>query len=685
MAFLTGATAAAALFAPSLLGGPASELLEGWIDGRIAGSVSLRDLELHWERELRARRVELNDPVGEEVARLELRLPGLLTLLGFQRRPWEVEARVLSARVVVDEDGSSNLGRALADPAGGRRGFLRIDDFDSRHGFSQVMPYDLRLRADEVRIDGLAQGLLHLRSISADLSHRPGAEDELLFRAEIDRGGEKGLVDVDFAYASPSPDRGTRGRAPWRGAPRVDLTATFEHVPTAFLDPWTDVPLAGLLGPDLVGELSVVGGEEEGREVGLELGGGAVRLDGVWRGAVLVGRGDELTATLPPSATWVEELVAPQLPAGTRLRRRAASERGWSLAVSGLRVPLGRADEPWPARRELLAGLGGVLELAGPEAFELVDGDGALLERLAAPRVGVALAAGEAPLVEVEGGDEGASLRATIEGRGDLARTLEEGDWRVDLEARGVGVWALEHARGGDGLLPALFEPGGTRLHLERDREVHLELEGPDGAYLRGRLVDDHLVGERAELRIDLQRPRARALVTSLLPWLEELEAEEPALLVLTDYRLPIDGDLTRAEATVRLELGRVRYRLHPGLHGLLAEGEPATVETTLPAARMELAREIVTYLELVVAPAQDVEFDLTGRLDAERGELNLSTHLPLPLVTADVLPGAEETEVPVTLMGPWDAPTKHVDVEVLNELTRGVRGLIEALRGGEG
>jgi hypothetical protein len=685
-AFLFGAVVAALLFAPMLLGGPAARLLEGVLNERIAGSVAVERLDLYWTRRQLVV-LELHDPEGVEVGEFEVSLPGLMTMLGLEEEQWSVLVQAGRVEVTFDGEGGSSWSRAVASPETGGGGGLQFGRFDSRDGYRTSFPYQSMVHVDQLVMEGIDEVPVTLERCVLHTSYDPdGGHATLTFQAAVVRGVQPaGRLGMTSAFAAPRSRQAGSGSA-WRGAEAVNVEASVEGLDTGLLDRLGWLPWGELFGPTLDGALSIVD-QDEGRVVLADLNGGRVLVDALWEGRLLIGRGGEVAANLQIPLAWMEAALWPHLPVRTGI---APTREPWNLSVSGLQLPVGEFGAPWPARDAVLAGLRGEFSLRTDEDLRLVsDGPVETVLELAAPRFTLALT-DQAPQLGVQSANQERSLDALIGGHGDLARTLDDRRYDLDLTTAGLGVRLLDHLRGGDGLLPAFFHPATTALRVERSGGVQrLVLEDSGGSLLAGQLVDGHLVGgenDRAELQLDLERPEVAAFVGKLLPWFEDLRpgpGTSEAKLILTDYRLPIRGDLSLSTATLRLRLGEVRYELAPGLHTALTDGseERGEVALHLPDFRMRLDRQRVTFQELVIAPSAEEEIDFVGELDLVTESINLDCELPVHIAfDSEPLPGAEGALVAVRLTDTWRDPKKRPDTEAMNQFIT----LIQALGGGD-
>ncbi|MFT5051604.1 MAG: hypothetical protein ACI8QZ_003023 [Chlamydiales bacterium] len=124
-AFVLGAVASAALFAPTMLGDVVAKWIESAFGRNHDGRLVVENLELSWVDGQRANGVKLLDRDGETIVVLNVRFPSLLTILRLQPGPREWDVSVQRARIDVAADGVSNLEHALAD----RGRFFDWDNF----------------------------------------------------------------------------------------------------------------------------------------------------------------------------------------------------------------------------------------------------------------------------------------------------------------------------------------------------------------------------------------------------------------------------------------------------------------------------------------------------------------------------------------------------------------------------
>jgi hypothetical protein len=173
--------------------------------------------------------------------------------------------------------------------------------------------------------------------------------------------------------------------------------------------------------------------------------------------------------------------------------------------------------------------------------------------------------------------------------------------------------------------------------------------------------------------------------VAPLLPWLSDVSMSAGGMFTLQidQLRLPLDTGWAGAEGVLELGLGRVRYRLHAGLHRIfhdLPEDAQAPVaEQWLLGIRMRLAGGVVHYEELTL-PVQDEEIDLLGQYDMTSGTLDLAADVPVVLVlhrvgfakSARPLLELAGLSTEISVRGAWDEPRILIDGDAVRGFLQG-------------
>ena len=190
-AFLVGAVLAVALFAPQLMAGWGSRLLERQIGAQIQGDVSIDGMTLSWTEQQRADSITISDDAGNLVLQGGMRMPSLLELADPEGRDQEYVfyAQLLKARI--EADGSSNLGRTfgVTAEAGGAvaPALMRwaVDFFTSARFQAAEGAMTVRVELAEAEIDDTAsgRGTVRLRDLGLRIVRSASG-----LRVRLDRG-----------------------------------------------------------------------------------------------------------------------------------------------------------------------------------------------------------------------------------------------------------------------------------------------------------------------------------------------------------------------------------------------------------------------------------------------------------------------------------------------------------------
>lgn len=158
-AFLAGAVLAIALFAPRFLSDYGARVLERDLDGIFVGArVEVEDMELAWRGSQTAGLVTVHSPEGELLLQGSLTLPSIFALFGNGGARGDFVVRIDRLVARVDEEGGSDLARALGlDVEAGETvlSALRGRALDFARG-GEVAPDRRRERRLDVRV---AEGL----------------------------------------------------------------------------------------------------------------------------------------------------------------------------------------------------------------------------------------------------------------------------------------------------------------------------------------------------------------------------------------------------------------------------------------------------------------------------------------------------------------------------------------------
>jgi len=343
------------VFAPALLAGSAARFAERKFAEQYAGTLEVEDLVLSWTGRQTLREARLLDPVGATVATCSAELPSLLDLVrGGGRRLGRVRA-TLTADLVADDGGTTNLQRALAprsadDGDGGAQGAggkpAGKGDDGGDEGLAGL-ELDVELAAPRITWSDA-----HTRSLGAPVA----LEDVKLVGTLVP--GRPLVLDLDGRVRSDRPSALKLHASVddlAAAAPRLELDCEITGFPTGLVDGLAgmDGELEELLGPSF--ELHGQGqGTTEAGSLGLEFRSLGARTE-LW--AQLAGGALEAGATVSASVRpqqldrWLQPLLPPDLPGGAAFARtgeepfaaelalRCADAAPWLAALGGAAVP----------------------------------------------------------------------------------------------------------------------------------------------------------------------------------------------------------------------------------------------------------------------------------------------------------------------------------------------------------
>lgn len=694
-AFLFGAAVAAALFAPSLLGGFVARALRGAVNGEIDGSIEIEELELAWNDVQVVRGLKLRDPEGLEVLDLTAQVPSLFQLWDDGATELPVEVTVHSARIAVGTDGTSNLERALEQPR--RRRSARVQ-------------YDVTQRgqhSEDTRFSRITRIALTANRVEWRDDRDPGASVDVRdVRLSAQRAGDRLELDGSAGLGGEDGDRGElrlEGTAPdpssSGGASGLDLHASVTGLPVAVLEALlaSDGLLAELLGGSVDLTLDLRGDGDVTTDVRAlaRAGQAQVELEARLAQQRFALRGDGLRARLPLRPAF-DRALEPVLPPGTSLRY-AASDTLWELVSQRAELPLDAGGAPrwaelalevhaeWAGRVELVD-VDSERTLGGLEAFTgsaVVGPDAPVLVKL------------EAQGVESEGRAAGARSRVELELDGALVHALVPGV-RAGAPIGKVQAFALSGELLGRVLpaLDALTRTFGGRVDLDLGWSVDPSGAQVDGevrssnAELRwsGRLEDgDLLSGEDGTLVLEALPTVGLCadVVQPLVPWIAHLEpvagVTTRARLSAAGFNIPLGSAIAAASAEVEVDLGRAIYGYSPGFLALFGDRADQRIDGRIAPFDVRLGGGRARY-EGLVLEVEGRPCSFRGSADPETGEILFDAEVPVSLLGQRMGMAADsmgDTAMPLQVSGRWDAPVPAVPIRL--------DSVLEVLREGPG
>ena len=651
------------------------------------GRLVVRKADLSWfsRQELQ---LDLDDPRGGDVLEVRAELPeiahffGGLGDLGRTRVSFELT-------LVAEADGSTNLQDAVRSKrdrqVGDEPRRERRDDPSSEPGWHALFD-----RAVEFEV---ADSRLLFENRRPEAKVRSARVEEIRARLQV-APGERALVTFEALVVEPSPGR-VRGelRLPdpvaGDGSARPELELEAEDVPVELMDALFGAEgwLVDWLGTELdataSGDLASLDAPTESGSLTLTLTGPRAQVQ-----QTLTVTGERLE--LAP------EGVVRFTPAARAATRLAGSDPEAPVAVSFagdpeltvdvtrlvLTLPEGTlAGSTQPGAGDLLDGL--ELELVATTPSLAVtakalakEGEqpptqtlgGGRLEVRATPSDGLSTSF-RAPLAFGAGAPGGldASVTASRDTLFELLTRAEREDTdttdqpaldvppaTLRLAVERVPSAFLDEVLASKGLSAGVLGPELTaRVQADGldadDAIVLLELDSAlaearlRGAFFDGRFAlvpeSTDVPGDESHVGFSLTPLSNQALVGQLVPVLASVESADPehrAMLRFEEAALPLDGDLSRLDATVVLDLGRVRARLLPALATDLFPGRTLEQVEELDPLRLEIRGGRIAYDELPLS-IDGRELPLEGSFDLASRALSLRTSIRLDQIGGDV------------------------------------------------
>jgi len=705
LAFGLGALVVLLLLAPTLLGGWVARLLEDGFEESFHGSLELADLGLSWTGRQSLGSARLRDPEGRVVVEGSARLPSirdLVTAAARQDERGELDLGLIEVELegdlVADEERRTNVERALA-PRDGVEVRATVEGGAEARGelvrLFESLRLELALRSrrltwtDPLRSVGAHDVAGHLR-----FTPRRPAELALEGLLEAAPGSR-----ARFTLAATAS--GLRETGAGLDLDALDARVTVEGVPPeliALLDPRAaPAPeLAAFLARPIALGLSLERGAEVARDLRASLRSDAIELDLVAKlaGGRLVaskgGGGPASSGRLSLPRALLAELQEGLLPQDCAV---AGGEDGLELGLTLTELSLPLLAES-PARDATVIGAVRVGALRYEDARLAAAGGAVAVERAEL----VVRARPQGPLVievdsTVAGGSVTARMRLDPAWPGLLeGAALDTVPIALDVEAEDLPTAPLDAflARGG-----LLVETLGPRLGLVLTGRRLGTGGGRIGASMssalgrvewEGRLVAGELRSAgsgRLDAELVALGPLLSArIVGPLVPLLVELEkpaGATPLKIGVRDFVLPLDGDLSKLDATVSLELGEVGWLPLPGLGQLVsAAAGRGPRRSTFGALSVRIEGGKASY-EALPFELGGRRCDLAGSFDLKTRRFDLRTAVPLASLGGEV--GAQlaqvrslvpaDTTVPLRLAGTWNKPRVKLEPGFVQGLLR--------------
>lgn len=192
-------------------------------------------------------------------------------------------------------------------------------------------------------------------------------------------------------------------------------------------------------------------------------------------------------------------------------------------------------------------------------------------------------------------------------------------------------------------------------------------------------LFSERIVGKLVPLCVNASKPQGAS----------------PVGLSVRDFQLPLDGDLSKLNAVIELELGDIVYDLLPGLSSALAPlGLAGKTQGSAKLGKLSLPirNGVVSYERLPISIGGN-EVAFKGAFDLAKLEFDLSTDVPLEALGSKVNAELDKVRqyldpkmlVPVQLKGTWKSPKFRLADDFTKKVLKDAaeKAAEDALKGG--
>lgn len=311
-------------------------------------------------------------------------------------------------------------------------------------------------------------------------------------------------------------------------------------------------------------------------------------------------------------------------------------------------------------------------------------------------------------------------LRARVSGFADPDGRPTPGQTRVEwLDLEGAMPTRLVDALGGtDGLIGALIGPRafvdatieGNALSDERTIRASFTGERATGEIPDGVITSDNVARiPDAQITVNaITNDASSRLIGVALPMFTAFEKtpdDEPMTISVTGLSVPLDGDVSQLNGTMRVDPGTMRFATRAFFGRLLeltnnnAQGQ---VGRRFEAFDLRLEDGVIRY-DRITLPLGEVDVAIEGKVNLKSRRVNTVVWVPVSAVSDDLsaaarrIPGVQRlTMLPLRVRGPLSEPEVKLDEQMLIEgvpdailgtffedLPQGVGGLLEELLNG--
>ena len=634
---------------PTIASGFAPEWIEQQFSKRFAGRLEVGELQLGWRGRQSVESARLFDPEDQEVASFDVRLPSLAELImGRGRELGLIEVEL--AGDLIAKDGESNLQRALEPRPG--KGVAAEESSEPGQKESEPLPEAevrinvTRLSWSDERTRAIGNPFV-LEDTRLHANTRPGAPLALTVMGRV-RSEEASELRLE-AEVFDLDAGGTR-------PVRAELSAQVDSIPSALVDALANQGgrVTELLGPTAALRASGSGSLESGHaNLELQSERATAKLAVALQDGILsIAEDAPAQVSLELSPALVRELTAEALPEDVALNA-LATRAPLRVNLTELAFPLdaylaaeddnARTDILDTARAQLILQISDLKITKSGQSFELED-MGLDLNLTPDSPLRVAFNAGLSnPSVDSSPGQ--LALQATVQ---DPLTFIEDASApsptiEIQVSARSIPSAPIDSLAKQDGLLTDAL---GETLDLEfkaawpadETQPVEARLTSSRAALeFRGRFSDGALFaaeedGLRAQLPLTpLVSERLLGNLVPVLLNVRKPESAAPVELVVSDFRLPLDGDLSKLSASVNLALGQIGYELLPKMRDYWAsyQRSQAVRTTTFDPFDIRVTDGTLHY-EALPLRIDGRNFPLTGSFRLADKSLDFDTNIPL-------------------------------------------------------
>jgi len=540
---------------------------------------------------------------------------------------------------------------------------------------------------------------LSVRDCEARTRVAPGKPLATTVAANVSTGPDDAGGRLDASATVPDPWFFLRGED--AKVPPVDADVRFTGLPVALLDSLAGKPgiATGLLGERADLEVKAAAASADAGTFRAKLTspstsiGVAARLD---QGVLVAVDEPALDVAATLTQGWLDALLGSSTPPGAKIGLVDAKQP-LRVVVAGLRFPLPTGE----MNAEALANASMRAEFTVPDIAysDPKTSEAKVPAVVRGLKITADLAPGSLPSAAVTAridGEPAGEIHATIRAL-DPPAMLAEADglerFRValDVSAKSVPTGLVDALADQAGLLlDVLGATIDVALHSDglsqSDGTFTASMESPQAKVTcdRGGLKDGILylekVGGNKEAvlaKAGLTPLFSERVVGSLVPMMADLKqppGTPPVSVSVEELRMPLDADLSKLDAIVRVNLGKVTYKLLPGLEGVLGGGEAKVVD--VPEIRVPIVKGVASYAGLPIRIGGK-DYPFKGTFNLVDKSFKMETEVPLSALgkkVSDRLDSYREfldpnLLVPLELRGTWSSPKLRVGDDFLKRV----------------